>query len=173
MAAPSVFAPTPAAAAAVSAAPVVFSGATLPTVADLQRQYATKIERYDAEIQRALALNDTSKIPKLQAMNAELNGILEKILQESPMDAQRETLVSTLNRIQRDYNGLKQNTDTFELLRRIREGETGASHKEFQMYLGAFFALCLGLLAMLFFGGQMTLATAASAMTPASTAPLV
>jgi hypothetical protein len=146
---------------------------TPPTVADLQRQYATKIERYDAEIRSALASNDISRIPRLQAMNTELNNILEEILKESPMDAQRETLVSTLGRIQRDYNGLKQNTDTLELLRRIREGETGATQKEFQLYLGIFFALCVGILAMIFFGGQMTLATATSAMTPASTAPLV
>jgi hypothetical protein len=146
--------------------------ATPPTVADLQRQYKLKVERYDAEVQNALSTNDTSKIVKLQAMNAELNDILEKILQQSPIEAQRQELVSTLHRIQRDYNGLKENTDDLTLLRRIREGETGATRKEFQLYLGLFFALCLGLLAFLFSTGQMTEATVTSAMTPASTAPL-
>jgi uncharacterized coiled-coil DUF342 family protein len=144
-----------------------------PTMADLQREYKQKVARYDSAIRRALARNDTKMIPKLQEMNAELNELLEEILKTSPIKTQRDELVSTLNRIQRDYNGLKKNTDTLELLRRIREGETGATRKEFQFYLGLFFVMCLGIVAVVFFGGQMKLATAASPITPMRTAPFV
>lgn len=150
---------------------------TPPSMADFQAQYTQKLAAYDTLVQTALATNDTSKIPELQTKNAELNDILEKMLNEvhtvpTSIQIQREELVSTLNRIQREYNGLKDSSDELTLLRRIREGETGASRKEFQFYLGIFFALCLGILAMIFFGGQMTLATAMSAPTPNSTAPL-
>jgi Flp pilus assembly pilin Flp len=146
---------------------------TPPTMADLQRQYQDKVVKYDAAIQSALASNDVSKIPQLQALNAELNSLLEQMLKESPMEEQRQELVTTLRRIQRDYNGLKNNTDTLELLRRIREGETGATRKEFALYLGLFFVTCLGLIAFVMFGGQMTLATTASTPTPIRTAPLM
>jgi hypothetical protein len=147
---------------------------TPPTTSDLDRQYQQKIASYEALVTSALANNDRSKIPQLQALNAEINGILEQMLADLRQGGTpREQLVATLNRIQRDYNGLKDNTDTLTLLRRIREGETGATYKEFQMYLIGFFVICLGILAMVFFGDQMKLPTATSAMTPASTAPLV
>jgi hypothetical protein len=146
---------------------------TPPTTSDLDRQYRTLIARYETTITRALERNDRSKIRELQQMNEEISGILEEMLTDLRQGGnQREQLVATLNRIQRDYNGLKDNTDTFTLLRRIREGETGATHKEFQMYLIGFFVICLGILAMVFFGDQIKLPTVTSAMTPASTAPL-
>lgn len=150
---------------------------TPPSTPDLHRQYMDKIRVYETTLRSALATNNTSKVPQLQKLNQELNQLLDKLLREMNTSPQkirvkREELVSTLTRIQRDYNGLKNNTDTLELLRMIREGETGATKKEFQFYLGLFFALCVGILAMVFFGGQMKLATAASATTPARTAPL-
>ena len=146
---------------------------TPPTVSDLQTQYKQKLAEYDRLVQNALATNDVSKIPELQTRNAELNEILEKMLSETGVNirVQREELVSTLNRIQRDYNGLKDSTDELTLLRRIRQSEEGASRKDFQFYLGLFFAICLGILGMIFFGGQMKLATATSPMTPRNTAP--
>jgi hypothetical protein len=151
---------------------------TPPTTTDLQKQYKEKYARYDSLIQNALATNDASTLPQIRALNKELDEILEKMLADlntapGPLRVQKEELVTTLNRIQRDYNGLKDGSDTLTLLRRIREGETSGSRKEFQFYLGSFFVLCLGILAMIFFGGQMKLATATSPMTPASTAPLV
>lgn len=151
---------------------------TPPTIADLRKQYSEKLAKYNSVIESALATNDTSKIPEVRKLNTELNGILEQMLGDaeagkSTIRTQREELVGTLNRIQRDYNGLKDSQDDLTLLRRIRQGETGASRKEFQFYLGLFFALCVGILAMVFFGGQIKLDTAMSPSTPASTAPLV
>lgn len=147
---------------------------TPPTTSDLNRQYQEKVARYETLVAGALASNDQSRLRELRALNTEINGILEQMLIDVRQGGtQREQLVATLNRIQRDYNGLKDNTDTLTLLRRIREGETGATHKEFQMYLTGFLVICLGILAMVFFGDQIKLPTATSAMTPASTAPLV
>lgn len=145
---------------------------TPPTMSDLQRRYKETLAKYDDAVQTALATNDTSKLPKIRALNKELNDILETMLKEpESIRLQKQELVSTLARIQQDYNGLKDSTDELTLLRRIREGETGASRKEFQFYLGLFFVLCLGILAMIFFGGQMKLATATNPITPSSTAP--
>lgn len=151
---------------------------TPPSASDLQKQYIDKTAEYETVLQRALANNDLSDLPRLRKLNQEISQLLEKLLNElqttpQKIQVEREELVSTLNRIQRDYNGLKNSTDDLTLLRRIRQGETGASQKEFQFYLGVFFALCLGILAMVFFGNQMKEATAISTPTPSSTAPLL
>lgn len=149
---------------------------TTPSAADLQQQYTEKLQTYETTLRTALSSNDSSKLPELQRLNSEMNRLIEQLLNELKTSPQkirvkREELVSTLSRIQRDYNALKNGADDLTLLRRIREGETGATNKEFQFYLGLFLVLCLGILAMIFFGGQIKLATAISPMTPARTAP--
>jgi hypothetical protein len=152
---------------------------TPPTLFELHGQYTQKLALYDEKVASALATNDESKLPEIKALNGEISNLLEKILSESDNSSgrikqRREELVSTLSRIQRDYNGLSEKTDSLQLLRRIREGETGASHKTFQMYLFFFFMACLGILAIVFFGGRQNIpATTASAVTPPSIAPLV
>lgn len=154
---------------------------TTPTLSDLQDQYKSKLAKYNTLLETALATNDTSTLPAIRALNAEISQILERILTEvsqssadaSSLKADRRELVSSLTRIQRDYNGLVDNTDDLELLRRIREGNTSAPRKEFEMYLFFFFAACLTLLALVFFGGQKIDATSMSATTPPSMAPLV
>jgi hypothetical protein len=154
---------------------------TTPTLTDLRSQYRAKIAEYDALLASSLAANDVSKLPAIRALNTEISQILERILTEvsqGSADARsfkedRGELVTTLNRIQRDYNGLVENTDSLELLRRIREGNTSAPRREFEMYLVAFLLACLGILAMVFFGGQKIDATSMSATTPPNMAPLV
>lgn len=154
---------------------------TTPTLSDLQAQYKAKIAKYDTLLASALATNDTSKLPAIRALNTEISQILERILTEvsqgsadaSTFKADRMELVTSLNRIQRDYNGLVDNTDDLELLRRIREGNTSAPRKEFEMYLFFFFAACVAILALVFFGGQKIDATSISPTTPPSMAPLV
>lgn len=147
-------------------------------MSDLQRRYKELLAKYDMAVQTALTTNDASKLPEIRALNKEVNDTLETMLKEvntvpGSLRVQREELVSTLNRIQRDYNGLKENTDQLTLLRRIREGEEGATRKDFQFYLALFFVLCLAILAMIFFGGgQMKLETAMRPITPSNTAPL-
>lgn len=152
---------------------------TPPTLSELHAQYKNKLVLYDEKVSKALTTNDASKIPEIKALNSEISKLLEQILSESDRSVgrireSREDLVSTLSRIQRDYNGLSEKTDSLQLLRRIREGETGAPLKTLQMYLFFFFLACLGILAVLFVGGSQNIpATTASAMTPPSMAPLV
>jgi hypothetical protein len=151
---------------------------TPPTFDDLKRQFQEKLAAYDVLLEQSIRSNDTGKIPSLQAKNQEIDQILEEMLNTTPpnrgdIPGEREALVATLTRIQRDYAGLKDNTDTFTLLRRIREAETGLPRREFMLYLGLFLITCFGILAVIFFGSQMKSATAIRANTPPSTAPLV
>jgi hypothetical protein len=154
---------------------------TPPTMSDLQAQYKVKIAAYDSKVAAAIATDDASKLPEIRALNTEISQLLEKMLTEvtnasadtSTIKAQRSELVSTLNRIQRDYNGLVENTDSLELLRRIREGETRAPRREFEMYLFFFLLMCGGILVMVFFGSQKIDATTMSAATPPRMAPFV
>jgi hypothetical protein len=151
---------------------------TPPTFDDLKRQFQEKLAAYDILLERSIRINDTGKIPSLQARNREIDRILEQMMNmERPnrqdIPEEREKLVSTLSRIQRDYAGLKEKTDDFTLLRRIREAESGLPRREMILYIGLFLVTCLGILVMIFFGSQKKLPTATSAITPASTAPLI
>lgn len=155
---------------------------TPPTTSDLRKQYATKIAQYDAAVTAALATDDASKLATIRALNQEISKILESMLADLTMKgddktigAQRSQLLANLNRIQRDYNGLSEKTDTLELLRRIREGETGVNREQLMMYLFGFFLICVGILAMSIFGTsvQNIDATPARTMMPPSTAPFV
>jgi hypothetical protein len=151
---------------------------TPPTFDDLNREFQEKLTTYDSLLERAMRNNQRSMIPRLQSLNRQIDQILEQMLNTRPpnredIPGEREQLVSTLKRIQRDYTGLKENTDDFTLLRRIREAETGLPKREFMLYLGLFLATCLGILTVIFFGSQMKSPTAISASTPPSTAPLV
>jgi hypothetical protein len=149
---------------------------TPPTPADLQKQYSAKLATYNSLMQTTLKNNDTSKISQLQTLNKELNQLLETLMNTlhtypTKIQVKREELVETLRRIQRDYGALRSNTDTLTRLRLIREGETTTTWKEFYLYFGIFLALCLGILGMVFLGGQIKEATAMSATTPTNTAP--
>lgn len=154
---------------------------TPPTVSDLQAQYKAKLVAYEKAVGEAVATNDTTKLAEIRALNEEISSLLEQMLTEvsnasvdtSTVKAQRTELVTTLNRIQRDYNGLVQNTDSLELLRRIREGTTDAPRKEFEMYLFFFLLMCGGILLLMFFGSQKIDATTISATTPPRIAPFV
>lgn len=157
------------------------SQTTPPTLADLRARYTAKLAEYDSKVAAAVASNDTARLSELRTLNAEISSLLEEMLtytgtptsSPSELEAQRQELVTTLNRIQRDYNGLVEKTDSFELLRRIRDGTTSIPRREFVMYFFAFLALCVGILAMLFFGVQKMDATNMSAITPPRMAPLV
>lgn len=151
---------------------------TPPTLVDLRKRFDTKLAEYESKVKRALDRNDVSKLAEIRALNEEIGKILGEMLgtlagDPVEMKLRREELVSTLNRIERDYNGLTKSADTLDRLRMIREGETGASRREFLIYMSFFILACLGLILMMFFGGQNTDATRAMAATPASTPPFV
>ena len=151
---------------------------TPPTLADLRKRFDSKLAIYESKVRSALDKNDVSKLAEIRALNEEIGQILGEMLgmlagDPGAMNIRREELVSTLNRIERDYNGLAESSDTLDRLRMIREADTGASRREFLIYMSFFILACLGLLLMMFFGGQKAAATIPMTATPASTAPFV
>jgi hypothetical protein len=150
---------------------------TSPTLADLQTSYAAKLSQYDSKVAAALATNDASKLPEIRALNLEITTLLDEILTETSkstdptsIQIKRDELVAILGRIQQEYNGLSDASDTLERLRRIRENETPRS--EFNLYLALFFAVCAGIIGILFFGSQKNIAPNTTAMALPSTASL-
>ncbi len=144
----------------------------------MQEQYKAKLAQYEAKLSEALAKNDASALPEIRKLNQETSALLSQVLTEmagnpQALRTQREELVTTLNRIERDYAGLSKSADTLEQLRRIREGQTGVVQQTFNWYLFLFILACVGILFMALFVPQNMFATATSAAMPATTAPLV
>lgn len=103
-----------------------------------------------------------TNIEQIKAKNVEIAAQLDQMIRESSMsgatdpdvEAARAELVETLNRIQTDYNGLIQNTDKLETLRRIRSFKQDSSQSELQVYLFAFLFLGLIVIVVLMFKRQ-------------------
>jgi enoyl reductase-like protein len=122
---------------------------------ELKAKYAQQVALYESYIQEG------AEIQKISALNIEIGktleemiGILTNMKQDNGglIQEQRNQLIEKLQRIQQDYNGLIQNTDKLETLRRIRESEQTVSTKTLQLYLIFFFVILLViLLLMLFF----------------------
>lgn len=150
---------------------------TPPTTSDLHQTYQTKLALYDSKVTAAIATNDTSVLPELRTLNAELATLLDQILSETtnltPLSTSRAELVAALARVQQDATHLRSSSDTLERLRRMRES-SGAPRSEVLFYLGAFLLVCLGILAMLFMGSsQSSSVPTMTSSIPPSTAPLV
>lgn len=153
-----------------------------PPPASAARTPDRDIDAYEAAITQALASNDATKLPEIRMLAdraiASLNKRIEDITylktDTSNIRMERDRLLSVLRRIQSDYNGLLENTDDLETLRRIREQEGGAAQKEQLWYLVAFLIAAVALLGVIFvMGGQKALATAISPSTPAISPPLM
>lgn len=153
-----------------------------PAAPPTAQTYEQDLAAYENAITQALATNDASKLPDIRAradrVIASLNKRIEDITYlraETPdIRIERDRLLSVLRRIQNDYNGLLENTDDLETLRRIREQEGGAAKKEFMWYLIAFLIAVVALIGVIFvMGGQKALATAISPSTPAMSPPLM
>lgn len=96
----------------------------------LRSEYTTLTAQYNALIDEAVRDSSTitTNFPKIvqvaQARSSLVDRMLEQIAMANQDSAEiqqlRDELVTTLQRIQRDYNGLQQNTDKLETLRRIR-----------------------------------------------------
>lgn len=122
---------------------------------ELKTKYAQQVALYESYIREG------ADVQKISALNVEIGKTLEEmigILTNMKEDGggriqeQRNQLIEKLQRIQQDYNGLIQNTDKLETLRRIRQSEQTVSTKTLQLYLIFFFAILLViLLLMLFF----------------------
>ena len=136
---------------------------------DLKKTYAQQMAVYEA------AIKEGQPPEKIAALNMEISKTLEDMIailaqvkrdESGRVQEYRGQLLSNLQRIQRDYNGLTQSTDRLETLRRIRQEEKDPS--EMWRYLYFFFGLVVVLFLMIFvFGSQKEPTAAAMPINPA------
>jgi len=148
---------------------------------ELRAKYEKQLKDYDTLVKTALQTEDISQVPKLRMMNIEisrtLNEMIEKLTfmkKETPnIKTQREELLGRLREIQKDYNGLRADTDTLETLRRIRQQESAEADKQLYTMFGFFLLVCLIIVLYLAFVPHRKDTTAASARMPPTTAAFV
>ena len=93
----------------------------------LQRDYKTKITEYE----RLIALNDTTKLPDIQALNSQLSAILHSMLEEvtkvrgsaNNLNPYRDELMRKLVKIQNESSILLKQKDQYETLRALQAHE--------------------------------------------------
>lgn len=121
---------------------------------DLKGKFAEQSALYESYIREG------ASVEKISALNVEITktleemiGILTNVKQDDGgyIKDYRSQLIEKLQRIQQDYNGLVQNTDTLETLRRIRQSQQTVSIQSLQMYLIFFFAILLIIFLMMIF----------------------
>lgn len=128
---------------------------------DLEAKYTQLDGQYNRLVDEALAITDPvsleAKVTEITAVNQQLTEVLNQMIaivaqmkeNTGNIRVYRDQLTSKLTKIQRDYNGLIQNTDKLETLRRIRQHEEVLANKSLYMYLGIFLVVCLVLLLVL------------------------
>ena len=113
---------------------------------ELKKKYAQQSALYESYIREGASPE------KISALNMEISNTLEEmigILAQTGLEDYRNQLIENLHRIQRDYNGLIQNTDKIETLRRIRREEYDTT--PLKRYLFFFFAILFVILILLLF----------------------
>jgi len=103
-----------------------------------------------------------TNLPQIHAKNIEIANKLDQMIQDSAMSGStdpnienaRQELIKKLNRIQTEYNGLTQNSDKLETLRRIKSFKADSSQSELQLYLFVFLFLALTVIVVLVFKRQ-------------------
>lgn len=113
---------------------------------ELKKKYAQQSALYESYIREGASPD------KISALNIEISKTLEEmigILAQTELEEYRNQLIENLHRIQRDYNGLVQNTDKIETLRRIRAEEYDTA--PLKRYLFFFFAILFVILILLLF----------------------
>jgi DNA repair exonuclease SbcCD ATPase subunit len=116
---------------------------------ELKKKYAQQSALYESYIREGASPD------KISALNVEIAKTLEEMIgllaqaKGMGIEQYRTQLVENLHRIQRDYTGLKQNTDKIETLRRIRSEEYNTA--PLQRYLIFFFAILFVILILLLF----------------------
>jgi len=112
--------------------------------------YEQEVARYNALVDDTLANPEKleTNLEAIRAINQNLTRILDAMLvdanaSDGTPESVRDELVLKLHRIQRDYNGLLQNTDKLETLRRIRKGETENWWGSLYTYIIAFLVIAV------------------------------
>jgi hypothetical protein len=116
---------------------------------ELERAYTLKRAKYDALI----AENNPSKVPDIQALNAELSTILHGMLQEvtkvkgdaGKLDIYRDELVKKLVKVQNDYSIMLKQKDQYDTLKLLQNHEQTKFNAVLFWYI-----LALGIVTFLF-----------------------
>lgn len=160
-----------------------FTGNEAPrTMEELRRDYQRQLSEYDRLAKTAIQTPTPQAIETVKQANMRVAAILERMIsviaqsrrQTGDLRAERDALMAKLRRIQEDYNGLVQDTDKLETLRRIREYETAKADKGLYTYLIIFLVGCLVLLLVIVMrsGSQTTSTAAPMPSNAAAIAPL-
>lgn len=158
--------------------------ATVPLggIQDLEKKYKQQMTEYNALVSDSIRDNDTTKLDKIRQLNQSIATTLDEMIsvitqakqKNGNIEIYRDELIAKLQRIQKDYNGLLQNTDTLETLRRIRNQEEKEANGSIFWLVGGFIVLCiLTLLAMMFFGSQKAESATMMPTSVATTMPLI
>ena len=154
---------------------------TPATVAQLEKKYAEQVAIYESYIKDAIRTKNPDMIEKIKALNVSIAATLDAMIahlatvKEETANSKmyRDDLVAKLSRIQSDYNGLQQDTDKLETLRRIREFETSNINESVFTYLVIFLIGVLVVLLIIFVKGSQKSDTAATMPSmPATAMPL-
>jgi small-conductance mechanosensitive channel len=148
---------------------------------ELRVKYKTQLSEYDTLVRSALQSQDVSQVPRLQGLNIALSRTLNQMIEnltflkrETPtITSERDELLDRLKQIQKDYNGLRADTDTLETLRRIRQQEGTEANRQLYMFFLFFLVVCIVIVLYLMFATQKKDNTAPSASMPPTAAALV
>ena len=142
--------------------------------------YEQEVARYNALVDDTLAHPEKleANLVEIRALNQRLAHILDQRVADAhetrgTPESVRTELVEKLHRIQRDYNGLLQNTDKLETLRRIRKGETENWWGSLSIYIIAFLVIAGVTILLAMFSRQKVAAIPTAPMRAAATTSFV
>jgi hypothetical protein len=141
----------------------------------LQRDYTTKITEYE----RLIALNDTSKLPDIQALNTQLSAILHSMLEEvtkvrgsaNNLNSYRDELMRKLVKIQNESSILLKQRDQYETLRALQAHEQTKFDETLFWYLISLGIVTLIFIVVLLWKGGYKLPTIPTTTSSATTMP--
>lgn len=153
----------------------------MKTMDELKAKYQRQLKEYNDAIDQAITTQDASKVGPLRQMNMALSATLNEMIEtltflkkETPqITSYRDELMTRLRAIQKDYNGLRTNTDTLETLRRIRQQESGEVNRQLYWYMIFFLLVSVVMVLYLVFMTQKKDTTVMSASRPPMTAAFV
>lgn len=145
---------------------------------DLRARYERQSNAYNTLVESSLADPETAaeNIDDITALAADMKRTLDEMLtlvaqSNGATQAQRDELVQKLTKIQRDYNGLIQNTDKLETLRRIRAFEDTSWKRTLYIWLTVFCITVLLIIVLMFVRKKAPAAIPDIPVTPISTVP--
>lgn len=120
---------------------------------ELNKKYTSLTSQYDKLVQETLA--EPSKldqnVEQVIQINTQISSTLDEMIgiltlaksSNSDMLLYRDELLAKLDKIQKEYNGLINNSDKLETLRRIRAFQDESWKGTLHMYLFAFIAVTI------------------------------